>query len=130
MSTADDFLAEISADDFLESIKESIKEEQRKSQPDYRIIVFCDKHLGVQMRLAASHSLHEYGEYKYGDTSADVNRLDYWKCPKAGCDRCYQPTMFGYYSFGGEMGSRAVLNTIDQRRCGVHQGTPFMYIGK
>jgi hypothetical protein len=118
------------AEDFLASIKASFGEEQRKSRTDYSKSVFCDKHLGIQMRLAASHSLNEYGAYKFGDTSADVNHLDYWKCPKADCDRCYQPTMFGYYSFGGEMGSRAILNPTEQRRCGAHPETPFMYVGK
>ena len=130
MNNADDFLAEISTEDFLAAIKESVKESQRKSRPDYRIIVFCDRHLGVEMWRAASHSLNEYGEYSYGGTSADVNRLDFWKCPKAGCDRCYHPTRFGYYWFGGEMGSRAIPNPTEQPRCGAHLETPFMYVGK
>jgi len=34
--------------DFLASVEEHLKESQRKSEPDYRKVVFCDKHLGVK----------------------------------------------------------------------------------
>jgi hypothetical protein len=125
MSTIDDFFAEINSDDFITEIKEQFEEEERKSHPDYRKVVYCDKHLGVQMQRSVSHGMIEYG-----NASADVNPLEYWRCRRAGCDRSYEPTMFGYFWHSGEMGSRKVLDPTNQRRCGVHPGTPFMYVGK
>jgi hypothetical protein len=112
-------------DTFLASIEEHFKESERKSHPDYRNTVFCDKHLGVKMLLARSHGLIESGP-----ASADVNPLDHWRCPKAECIRCYEPTMFGYYWDSVEMGSRKMHDSTRQPRCGAHPGTPFMYVAK
>lgn len=116
--------ASSSGDDFLAEILEGIKEEQRKSYPDYSIVVYCDKHLRVRMRLAVSLTVGEYGE-----ASANVNHLTFWRCPKPGCERCYEPTMFGYFWYGSEMGSRIEPNPEKQPR-GNHNGEPFRYIGR
>jgi hypothetical protein len=110
--------------ELIAAIKEGILESQRQSRPDPTIIVYCDKHLPVRMARARSQSLAESGE-----ASADVNPLDFWRCPKPGCERCYEPTMFGYFCYGSEMGSRIERNSSKQPR-GNHQGLPFMYIGK
>ena len=119
MSAADD------ADDLLAEIEEGMREEQRKSLPSPILEVYCDQHLGVKMVRAVSWGLGQYGE-----ASADVNRLDFWRCPESGCDRCYHPMMFGYFRHKGEMGSRIEANSGKQRRCGRHVETPFLYIGK
>ena len=79
-------------DDFLAEIEKHIEEERRKEHPDYRNTVYCDKHLGVKMRLATS-----WGSHEYGDTWADINPNLLWYCPKPDCDRHYEPTMFGYH---------------------------------
>jgi hypothetical protein len=76
--------------DLLAAIEESIKEEERKTRPSPAIVVYCDKHLSVKMAPAGSWTIGEYGE-----SSADANPLDFWRCPKGGCERCYEPMMFG-----------------------------------
>src|ERR1035438_9422899 len=111
-------------EDNLEKIVEAVREEQRKSRPDYRIVPYCDKHLGIQMRLAVSHSLMEYGE-----ASTDSNPLSLWRCPNVGCHRSYEPMMFGYFWYPGDMGSRIEPNPAKQPRCN-HLELPFMYLGK
>ena len=110
------------ADDFLTEIKRHIEEEERKERPNYLISVYCDKHLGVQMRLADSWSSNEYG-----NTSVDVNSTLLWYCPKPGCGRHYEPTMFGYHV--NEPGRRLQTDGRKPPR-GNHLGLPFMYIGK
>jgi hypothetical protein len=105
-------------------IEEAFREEQRKSQPDFRKVPYCDKHLGVQMRFAVSHSLMEYG-----NASADSNPLRLWRCPRVGCRRSYEPTMFGYFWYSGDMGSGIEPNAAEQPRCN-HLERPFMYVGK
>lgn len=116
MSSEDD------ADDFMSEIEKYMEEERRKEHPDYRSVVYCDKHLGVEMRLATS-----WGSHEYGDTKADVNPNLLWYCPKPGCDRHYKPTMFGYHI--NEPGRRLRTNGPKQPR-GNHPGVPFMYIAK
>ncbi len=110
------------ADDFLTEIEQYLEEERRKERPDYRNTVYCDKHLGVKMRLAIS-----WGSHEYGDTRADVNPNLLWYCPKPDCDRHYEPTMFGYHV--NEPGRRLQTHGPKQPR-GNHPGVPFMYIGK
>jgi hypothetical protein len=110
--------------EILAGIEAAMREEQRKSQPDYRIDVYCDQHLSVQMRFADSYIMAEYGE-----ASADCNQLIYWRCPKLGCNRCYEPMMYGYCWYSAEMGSRIVSNPNKQRQCN-HQELPFLYIAK
>ena len=114
MSSKDD------ADDFLSEIKKHMEEERRKERPDYRNGVYCDIHLGVKMLLAST-----WGSIEYGDAMADANPNLLWICPKQGCTRHYEPTMFGYHL--NEPGRR-----LDGRRQlrGNHSGLPFMYIGK
>jgi hypothetical protein len=107
-------------DDFLAEIEALAEEERRKEYPDYRLTVYCDQHLGVKMRLATS-----WGSVEYGETSVDANPLLLWICPKPGCDRHYEPTMFGYHV--NEPGRR--LDGRKQPR-GNHPGRPFMYIGR
>ena len=63
--------------ELIAAIKERILEDQRKSRPDPRIVVYCDRHLPVQMAQAVSWSLVEFG-----GASGDVNPLDFWRCPK------------------------------------------------
>jgi len=109
----------------LASLEEHFKESERKSQPDYRKTVFCKDHPGVKMVRARSHGLIESGP-----AFADLNPLDHWRCAKAGCIRCYEPEMFGYYWDSGEMGSRKMRDSNPQPRCGAHPATPFMYVGK
>jgi hypothetical protein len=116
--------AENDPDHFVADIEEWLKEEQRKKDPDYRITVYCDHHLGVKMNLATSWASVESGE-----TSADINPRLHWFCPKSDCARCYEPTMFGYHWNSGEPGSRIQMNFQRQPR-GNHPGLPFMYIGK
>jgi hypothetical protein len=113
-------------DDLFAAIEESSKEEERKTRPSRTIVVYCDKHLGVKMALAESWILGESGR-----SSAAANRLSFWRCPKAGCERCYEPMTYGYFPYAGEMGSRIELNPNpeDQPR-GNHLELPFMYIGK
>lgn len=53
---------DLDADNFMTEMKEYVEETRRKEQPDYRITVYCDKDLGVEMRLADSWSSIEYGE--------------------------------------------------------------------
>ena len=113
---------EFDQDDFL--AQEVMEEEQRKSRPDYRVMVYCDQHLGVRMHLALSHGMIESGE-----RSADVNPMLCWRCPKAGCNRSYEPMMFGYFEYGREMGSQIQSNPKKQPRCNQAE-RPFMYIGK
>src|SRR6266481_2695191 len=93
------------ADDLIAEIEEHFKEYHRKNRPSSTITVYCDKHLGVKMALGGSWSIGEYGE-----SSADVNPLEFWRCQKEGCARCFEPTMFGYTWHSGEMGSRFVFN--------------------
>jgi hypothetical protein len=69
--------AEDNTDDFLTEIKEYMEEERRKERPDYRNTVYCDKHLGVKMRLASS-----WTSIEYSDTSVDANTNLLWLCPK------------------------------------------------
>jgi len=109
-------------DDFLAEIERYMEEERRKERPDYRNAVYCDKHLGVKMRLATS-----WGSHEYGDTWADVNPNLLWYCPKADCDRHYEPTMFGYHI--NEPGRRLQTHGPKQPR-GNHPGVPFMFIAK
>jgi hypothetical protein len=110
------------ADDLLAEMKKWMEEAERKQRPDYRNTVYCDKHLGVKMLLADSWSSIEYGE-----TSVDVNPTLLWYCPKLGCDRHYEPTMFGYHV--NKPGRRLQTDGPKQPR-GNHPGVPFMYIGK
>jgi hypothetical protein len=118
MSTED------AADDLVAAIKERMKEEERKEHPDYRITVYCDHHIGVEMRLATS-----WGSVEYGETSVDANPIHQWFCPKPDCSRCYEPTMFGYHWNSGKPGTRRQMNPRKQPQ-GNHRGLPFMYIGK
>ena len=110
------------AHDFLAGIKKWMEEEERKRSPDYRNTVYCDRHLGVKMVLADSWSCIDYG-----DNSVDLNPTLLWRCPKPGCDRHYEPTMFGYHL--NEPGRRLQTDGPKQPR-GNHPGLPFMYIGK
>lgn len=109
-------------DEILAEIKKHMNEIWRKERPDYRNIVYCDRHLGVKMRLASS-----WGSNEYGDTMADANRTDLWICPKSDCDRHYEPTMFGYHV--NEPGRRLQTHGPKQPR-GNHPGLPFMYIAQ
>ncbi|MBK9170035.1 MAG: hypothetical protein IPM24_21585 [Bryobacterales bacterium] len=113
---------EESAEYLVSAIEELMAEKLRKQDPDYQITVYCDKHLGVNMRLEAS-----WGSMEYGDTSVDVNRLIEWCCPKPGCHRHYEPTILGYYD--RELGRRLRRDAKRQPR-GNHSGRPFMYVGK
>src|SRR5882724_3154471 len=108
--------------ELLSAIHEHMDELIRQSRPDYKIVVYCDQHLGVQMRLTHSWTLGEYGE-----ASADANTLTIWSCPKPSCQRCYEPLMFGYYTTA--MGSRIENSPDKQPRCS-HEQLAFMYIGK
>ena len=60
--------------ELIAAIKELILEDQKKSRPHSSIVVYCDRHLPVQMARAVSLSLVESGE-----ASADVNPLDVLK---------------------------------------------------
>ena len=110
------------ADEFLAEIKKCIEEEERKESPDYRNIVYCDRHVGVKMVLTDSWFSIEYAE-----NLVDINPRLLWRCPKPGCDRHYDPTMFGYHV--NQPGYRLDQYTKTQPR-GNHPGRPFMYIGK
>ena len=116
MSTSED------ADDILSEIEMYMEEERRKERPDYHNTVYCDRHLGVKMCLATS-----WGTVEYGDTSVDANANLLWYCPKPGCDRHYEPTMFGYHV--NEQGRRLQTDGKKQPR-GNHPGLPFMFIEK
>lgn len=111
-------------DDFFSDLEKHLEEECRKEHPDYRIRVYCDQHLGVEMILA-----NTWASTKYGDSSANANPTLPWFCPKPDCERCYEPTMFGYHWHSGKPGSRFRTNLERQVR-GNHPGLPFMYIGK
>jgi hypothetical protein len=87
------------------------------------LVVYCDQHLGVKMRPARVETLLQYGE-----ASADVNRMEFLRCPKPDCDRWYDWLLFGYFRYDHEM--RIEPNPAKQPRCGIHLATPFMYIGK
>jgi hypothetical protein len=108
--------------ELLSAIHEHMDELLRRTRPDYTIVVYCDQHLGVQMRLTELWTLGQYGE-----AAADANTLIIWSCPKPGCGRCYEPLMFGYYA--NAMGSRIEHNADEQPRCS-HERPAFMYIGK
>lgn len=116
MSTNED------TDDIVFEIEKYMEEKPRKEDPDYSNIVYCDKHLGVKMRLAKS-----WGSVEYGDSAVDANANYLWYCPKPGCDRHYAPMIFGYYS--SEQGRTPRTDGKQQPR-GNHPGLPFMYIGK
>lgn len=109
-------------DEFVSEIRQHLKEEWRREQPDYGITVYCDKHHGVKMRRATSWGLSEFGH-----ASADANRTELWRCPKPDCDRSYEPTMFGYHV--DIRGSRLQRHGTVQPR-GNHPGQPFMYIAQ
>ena len=111
-------------EDFMAEIEAFIEEERRKEHPDYRNTVYCDRHLGVKMILATTWRSVEYGE-----SSADANPTRLWYCPKEDCERCYEPTMFGYHWNSGKPGTRMRTNPERQVRCN-HPQVPFMYIGK
>jgi hypothetical protein len=111
-------------DDFLADIEAYMEEERRKENPDYRISVYCDQHISVKMILAKTWRSVESGE-----SSVDTNATLLWFCPKSDCERCYEPTMFGYHWNSGKMGGRIRPNPTKQFR-GNHSGLPFMYIGK
>jgi hypothetical protein len=110
--------------DIISALEEHMDELLRRSCFDYGMAVYCDDHLGVQMVQAESLTIGQFGA-----ASADVNPLEFWRCPKPGCERCYEPTMFGYYWHSGEMGSRIERGPEKQPRCN-HPRVPFMYIGK
>lgn len=111
--------------DFIARLEASIEEARRKEHPDYAgITVYCDQHLGVKMCLTRT-----WGSIQDGDASASANPSLLWYCPKPGCIRCYEPTMFGYHCNGGNAGDRPHANPQRQLR-GNHAGLPFMYIGK
>lgn len=107
-------------DHFIEEIGAALEEAKRKEYPDYRNTVYCDVHLGVKMLLATS-----WQSMEYLDTRVDANTNCLWLCPKPGCDRHYDPTMFGYHV--NEPGRRL---PTEKRPRGNHPGCPFMYIGK
>ncbi len=114
--------------DLLAAIEEIGCEEGRRSRLSPNLVVYCDEHLGVPMDCGEKWILVEGGE-----ASGDVNRLEYWRCPQAGCVRCYEPEMYGYHSCGSEMGSRIEPNLTEQPRCEAHvtsPSVPFLYIGK
>ncbi|MCW5983572.1 MAG: hypothetical protein KIT09_36110 [Bryobacteraceae bacterium] len=113
------------SDDLIAEISEALREEERKSQPSPSLEVYCDQHLSVTMVHAVTWLLAEYGE-----SAADVNPLIFWRCPKVGCQRCYHPTKFGYFSRSSNMESRIQVNTTKQERCLTHEAEPFMYIGR
>jgi hypothetical protein len=113
-----------SADDLLASAKAYIQEARRKERPDYHNIVYCDRHLGVPMRLEI---LWFQNEYQLEGLYADFNPLRVWRCTKPECDRFYEPTMFGYHA--NNSGDRLNSGNDTQPR-GNHAGLPFMYIAK
>ena len=100
-------------------------EQRKKSLPSQTLVIYCEQHLGVKMVRAVSWGLGQYGE-----ASANVSWLDFWRCPKSDCDRCYDPMLFGYFRYKDQMGSRIERNPLEQKRCGIHVETPFLYIGK
>jgi hypothetical protein len=110
-------------DDLLTDAEQAMREAMRKDEPDYRITVWCDDHLGVKMLLA-----HSWASVEYGQKSANLNHLLQWFCPRPECFRCYEPTMFGYHENGG-VGTRREMNPLNQPR-GKHPSGPFMYIGQ
>jgi len=112
-------------DPLLAEILQARREVQKESQPDYDICVFCDQHLGARMQLRWSASINEFCEAR-----ADVNLFYFWRCPSPDCIRCYEPRRFGYFSYGSKMGSQIMRNPGQQPRCGRHEETPFMYIGR
>jgi hypothetical protein len=116
--------SEDNPDNWVADSEELMKEEERKEHPDYRITVYCDHHLGVNMHLATS-----WGSVEYGETLVDANPSHQWLCPKPDCIRCYERTMFGYHWNSGKPGTRRQMNQQKQPR-GNHPDLPFMYIGK
>ena len=106
--------------DLEAELKKGIEEEYRKERPDYRNIVYCDKHLGMKMDLVKSWSSIEY------DTSVTFDPTLLWSCPKPGCNRHYEPTMFGYHVIEGR---HPQTDAKKQPRCN-HPRAPFLYIGK
>jgi hypothetical protein len=110
------------ADDFSPDIEHLMEEERRKAHPDYLKTVYCEKHLGVKMLLTRSSSSVEYS-----DTGVDVNTRFAWHCPKPGCNRSYDPLIFGYHVH--EQGHRPQIDEKKQPRCN-HPEVPFMYIGR
>jgi hypothetical protein len=109
-------------DDIVSDLDEIMNELLRQRHVDYSIRVYCDHHFAVQMRLARSVTLAEHGVRQ---ASADVNSLTIWRCPKPGCDRCYEASMYGYFGYPNEMGSR-IQPSLERQPRGNHDGLPFI----
>lgn len=112
-------------DDIIEQIWDGIREGERKSWPSPTLTPYCVTHLGVMMLACRS-----WGHSQYALAAADINPFSFWRCPKPGCQCCYDPMIFGYFTFGAEMGSYIKPNPLKQHRCGRHPELPFMYVAK
>jgi hypothetical protein len=104
--------------------REIFEEDRKRSRPSPSLVVYCDLHLGSKMRREIVSLLHQYGM-----DFADCNFMDYWRCPRLDCVRCYTPIGRGYFWFGREPGSRIQMDSSRrQKRCGRHDSTPFMCV--
>jgi hypothetical protein len=86
---------------------------------------YCDMHL--------ESALLSYGTWlagQYGGDRGDCNPLEYWRCSRSDCDRCYEPYMFGYFNLARDLGHWIQAIPKQQERCGRHVQRPFMVIGK
>lgn len=89
---------------------------------------YCDLHLesklGVAWSLLASQG---------GGDSSDGNWLEYWRCSRPECSRCYEPFMFGYFGLDRQRGRGIQMDTQTQERCRLHPEIltdPVLFIGK
>src|ERR1039458_77480 len=111
--------------DVLAQAEQAMRQAQRGSCPSPTLVACCDRHLGIEMVRAVCWLLVEVGT-----ASANINSFEFRRCPKLGCKRCYEPEMYGYFEFGGEMGSRIQPNETLQGRCSRHAEQPFLYVGR
>jgi hypothetical protein len=86
---------------------------------------YCDLHLESKLIPCGSLLAGQYG----GD-NADCNPFRYWRCSRPECSRSYDPDMFGYFNLDRYPGGNIQANSQIQERCGRHEETPFMVIGK
>jgi hypothetical protein len=100
-----------------------VRNQESKDRSDY-----CNLHLESTLVLAGSWTVGQYGEDR-----ADCNPLEYWRCSRPDCDRCYDHKLFGYFNLDRQPGSRIRRNPQTQERCYRHEelpNDPFLVVGK
>jgi len=86
---------------------------------------YCDIHLASPL---VPHGTWLAGQY--GGDMADCNPLEFWRCSRTECSRCYEPYMFGYCNLDRHPGAHIQANPRTQEKCGHHDRLPFMVIGR